>query len=99
MSSSEVFELIKALRAGELSLDDVAQRFRELRWPRDRKPAPSSYQEMAAAAERDPEPDVPGSFDDVVAAYDRNELSDQEYEVLSQAVADAKRAEDEAARD
>jgi hypothetical protein len=97
--SSEVTELINALRSGEMSLEEVAGRFRERRWPRKRKEEPSTYLEMAAAAEHDPAPYVEGSFDDVVAAYDRNELSDDEYEVLSKAVADSKRAEDQATRE
>jgi hypothetical protein len=43
----------------------------------------------------DPEPHLPDSFDDVTDAYDQGQLSIDEYEVLSEAVAEAKRAEDE----
>jgi hypothetical protein len=50
---------------------------------------------MAAAAERDPDPDVAGSFDEVVAAYDRGELSREQYRVLAEAVADSIRAEEQ----
>lgn len=92
--NSEVTDLIEALRGGAMSLDDVAQRFRERSWPRRRTPEPQTYLELAAAAQQDPEPYVPGSFDDVVAAYDRGQISDDEYEVLSEAVAESKRAED-----
>lgn len=93
--AAEVTELIAALRNGSLSLDEVAQRFRERTWPRTRKPAPASYLEMAAAALEDPEPDVPGSFDEVTAAYDRGELTRTQYRVLAEAVADSLRAEEQ----
>jgi hypothetical protein len=37
---------------------------------------------------------VPDSFDDVLAAYDLGRVTDEEYAVLSEAVAESKRAED-----
>jgi hypothetical protein len=91
--TSEVSDLIKALRDGTMTLEQVAQRFRERKWPR-RRPPPSSYLEMAARAQEDPEPYVPGSFDDVTDAYDRGELSSEEYDTLAEAMAESKRAED-----
>jgi hypothetical protein len=90
--SSEVSDLIRALRVGDMTLEEVAQRFRERVWPATKPPPPASYQELAAAALRDPEPDVPGSFDEVVAACDRGELTEAEYQVLADAVAESKRA-------
>ena len=92
--STEITDLIASLHDGTMSLEEVAQRFRERSWPRNRTPEPQTYLELATAAQQDPEPYVPGSFDDVVAAYDRGEISDDEYEVLSEAVAESKRAED-----
>lgn len=92
--TSEVSDLIKALRDGTMTLEQVAQRFRERRWPRRRRPLPTTYLEMAARTLEDPEPYEPGSFDDVVDAYDRGDLSRDEYRVLSEAVAESKRAED-----
>lgn len=92
--TSEVSDLIKELRAGTKSLDQVAQRFRERKWPRRRRPEPATYLEMAARTMEDPEPYVPGSFDDVSAAFHRGDLSRDEYRVLSDAVAEAKREED-----
>jgi hypothetical protein len=94
MTTTEVTELIAALRNGSLSLEQVSQRFRERTWPRTRKPAPKSYLEMAAAALEDPEPDVPGSFDEVTAAYDRGELTRPQYRALAEAVAESLRSED-----
>jgi hypothetical protein len=93
--TSEVTDLISALRDGAMSLDEVAQRFRARTWPRRAKPPPTTYLEMAAQAQEDPEPDVPGSFDEVTAALYRGEISDGDYEVLAQAMAESKRAEDQ----
>jgi hypothetical protein len=92
--TSEVSDMIKALRDGTMSLEQVAQRFREREWPRRRRPPAASYLEMAARAQEDPEPYVPGSFEDVAAAFHRGDLSRDEYRVLSEAVAESKRAED-----
>jgi hypothetical protein len=95
MITTEVTELIAALQNGSLSLDEVAQRFRERTWPRTRKPVPASYAEMAAAAQDDPEPYVPGSFDELAAAYRRGELTRPQYRTLAEAVAESLRAEDQ----
>lgn len=92
--TSEVPDLIRALRDGTMTLDQVAQQFRERKWPRRRWNPPASYLEMATRAQQDPEPHLPGSFDDVTDAYDRGELSRDEYRVLSEAVAESKHAED-----
>ncbi len=90
--SSEVTELIAELRSGRLTLDQVAQRFRERSWPDKASPDPQSYEELAARALQDPDPYVPGSFEDVLAAYDRHDLTLDEYEVLAHAAADGMRA-------
>ncbi len=50
---------------------------------------------MAAAAQEDPEPYVPGSFDELAAAYRRGELTRAQYRTLAEAVAESLRAEDE----
>lgn len=92
--NNEITRMIDALQSGEMSLDDVAQRFRKRSWPRASRQEPRSYIEMATAAQQDPEPYIPGSFDDVVAAYDLGKITDAEYAVLSEAVAESKRVED-----
>jgi hypothetical protein len=92
--SSEVNDLIAAVRSGTMTLEEVAQRFRERSWPRTRTHEPQTYLEHATAAQQDPEPDVPGSVDDVVAAYDRGELSHAEYRTLAEAAAEGMRLED-----
>jgi hypothetical protein len=89
--ANEVNDLIKALNDGLIGLEGVAQRFRERSWPTTRPPRPANYIEMAAQAMQDPEPGLHGSFDDVAAAYYRGELTEHQYDVLSKAVAEAKR--------
>ena len=93
MTSNEVTDLLAALRDGTLSLDAVAQRFRDRSWPRTKPPAARTYLELAARAQ-DPDPYVPGSFDDVAAAYHRGELSRVQYRTLAEAAAESIRAED-----
>jgi hypothetical protein len=92
--TSDVSKMIAALRDGSMSLEDVAQQFRKRAWPRRKLNQTTSYLEMAAAAERDPDPYLEGSFDDVAAAFHRGDISDREYEVLAQAMAESMRAED-----
>jgi hypothetical protein len=87
--SNEVRDLLIALRDGSLSLEEVAQRFRERPWPPASPPPPASYLEMAAAAMQDPEPPIPGTFDDVETAYARGELTREQYRVLADAVTEA----------
>lgn len=86
---SEVTELIKAFRDGALTLDQVAERFRAREWPSRQRPSPTTFEEGAAAAEQDPEPDLPGSFDEVYAAYDRRELTKEEFRTLKAAALEA----------
>jgi hypothetical protein len=50
--------------------------------------------EFAAAAQEDPEPLVPGSFDEVAAAYRRGELSRPDYRLLAEAAAEGMHQED-----
>jgi hypothetical protein len=93
MSTNEVDDLISALRSGNLTLAEVADRFRVRPWPRTRRaPAQTPLQ---WAEQQDPQPDVPGSYDDLTGAYDRGQLTAEEYDVLSDAVADSIRAKAE----
>lgn len=92
--TSEVIDMLAALRDGATSLNEVAERFRNRKWPRRETVRPSTYLEAAARAQEDPDPYIPGSFDDVAGAYHRGELSDEQYEVLAQAMAESMRAED-----
>ncbi len=90
--TNEVLDLITQLRAGSMTLEEVADQFRQRSWPRTGKRTAGNYKELAAAAQEDPDPYVPGSFDDVTAAYHRGELSDAEYDTLAHAMAEAKSA-------
>ena len=92
--SNEVLQLLDALHDGSMTLAEVAERFRHRSWPHRVRPRPSSYLEMAAAEQEDPDPYIPGSYDDVVAAYDRGRLTDAEYETLVDAIAEARRIEE-----
>lgn len=94
--SNEVVELINALCEGTMTVDEVAQRFRVRRWPRRRRPPSDSYLDALAAEFQDPDTYIPGSFDDVIAAYDQRKISREQLRILSDAVADAQRAEDAA---
>lgn len=91
--TNEVNDLLRALREGHMTLDEVAQKFRQRKWPR-LGPQPATYAELAKAELEDPEPHVPGSFDDVTLAYHKGELSDRQYDVLAAAMAESKGAED-----
>ena len=86
---SEVTDLLHALRIGSMTLEQVARRFRERTWPSSKQPSPSTREEWVAAPLRDPDPYIPGSFDDVVAACDRGEITEDQFQVLADAVADA----------
>jgi hypothetical protein len=90
--ANEVDELLNSLREGHMTLDEVAGKFRQREWPR-RESRPSTYEELAKAELEDPEPHIPGSFDDVTLAYHKGQLTDQQYEVLAAAMAQSKAAE------
>jgi hypothetical protein len=94
---SEVTDLINSYKAGELTLDELTEQFRARHWPAATPQPPSSYLEMAARAQEDPRPAIPNSYDDVTGAYARGELTRDEYDVLSDAVLEAGRAEEESA--
>jgi hypothetical protein len=93
--SNEIVDLIEALRDGSLSLDQVANRFRERSWPRRGIGKSTSYLDLATRAQQDPEPYIEGSFDDVAAAYHRGDISDNEYEALAQAMAESMHKEND----
>jgi hypothetical protein len=92
--SNEVLRLLDALHEGSMTLDEVAERFRNRPWPHRVRPRPTSYLEMAAAEQEDPDPYIPGSYDDVVVAHSRGRLTDAEYETLVGAIAEARRTEE-----
>jgi hypothetical protein len=76
--------MIDASRRGARGLQPRAPESRARRWPAVPRVCPPAL-ETAAPAVDDLEPYVPGSFDDVVLAYDLGKLSDDEYEFLAEA--------------
>ena len=89
---SEVTDLIDAYRAGDLTLDQLAQRFRERTWPA-RRPSPRTAREAWQREMEDPEPIQEGSFEEIASAYRVGEISVEDYRVLSAAVRDARAAQ------
>jgi hypothetical protein len=92
--TNEVAELLDALQAGTLTTEDVAQRFRDRRWPRQPREAVGSYEALLAGETSDPDTYTPGSFDDVIAAYDQQKINREQLRIFSEAVAESQRAED-----
>ncbi len=86
--------MLEALHDGKMSLEEVAERFRTRKWPRRSKPPARTYRELALEQLGDPEPYEPNSYDDVAAAYHSGRLTDAQYAVLAQAIADAQKGED-----
>jgi Zeta toxin len=76
---------IDAYREGRLSLEGLGLEFRARRWPAVPSVCLPALKPADLAVD-DLEPYVPGSFDDVVLAYDLGKLSDEEYEFLAEAI-------------
>jgi hypothetical protein len=79
---SAVITMLTSYRDGRISLDDLSLEFRARRWPRIPDVCPPEL-EAAREAIDDPEPYVPGSFDDVVVAYDLGWLSAEDFDILA----------------
>lgn len=85
---SDVTDMIAAYRGGQLTLDELVQRFRERSWP-SRRLSPPTLAEAYKRELEDPEPIAEGSFDEVASAYLQGEISVQEYDILARAVGEA----------
>jgi hypothetical protein len=83
--AGEVTGLVAAYRGGQLTLEALAQRFRDRPWPAVPPTCPPGA-ETAALAIDDLEPWQPGSFDEVVLACDLGVLSDADYAVLADTI-------------
>jgi len=84
---SDVTDLIAAYGRGELTLDELAQRFRNRAWPL-RRQSSFTLQEAYKRETEDPEPIAEGSFDEVGSAYLQGQISIEEYDILARAVSD-----------
>ena len=82
---SDVTDMIAAYGRGELTLDELAQRFRDRTWS-PRRLSSSGLQEAYKRETEDPEPIAEGSFDEVASAYIQGEISVEEYDILARAV-------------
>jgi hypothetical protein len=85
---SEVTDLIEAYRAGELTLDELTQRFHDRAWPAPR-PAAATVDELYERDVEDPDAPAVGSFDEVVTAYHAGQITGDEYKALARAVTEA----------
>jgi len=85
-SGSEVTVMIGAYLAGEMALGALCGKFRARSWPAVPPVFPPALAGAPSAID-DPEPYVPGSFDDVVGAYDLGWITDPDYEALAAAAA------------
>jgi hypothetical protein len=92
---NEINVLLRALKDGSMSLEQVAQAFRTHSWTPHQSAPAMTYDQLAAAELADPEPYIPGSFDDVTAAYHRGDLTDDEYDVLANAMTESVRVAEE----
>lgn len=86
---SDVTDMIAAYRRGELTLDELAQRFRDRSWP-SRRLSPPTLEEAYRRELQDPEPIADGSFDEVASAHLQGEISSQEYDILARAAGEAR---------
>ncbi len=77
-----VISLISAYRTGRISFADLLQLLGQRYWPETPAVCPAG-QEAAAPAIDDPQPYLPGSFDDIVLAYDLGQLTHDEYEAIT----------------
>jgi hypothetical protein len=88
---SDITDMIAAYGRGELTLDELAQRFRDRTWP-PRRLSSSGLPEAYKRETEDPEPIAEGSFDEVASAYLQGEISIDEYDVLARAAGDTGRS-------
>jgi len=93
--SNEVIDLLTALHEGTMSLNEVAERFRERSWPTRPSVHPKTHLDLAEADLRDPDPYLPDFHDDLAAAYDQARLTDEQYAVLAAAIAESIRAHEQ----
>lgn len=85
----EVSETLAALRAGGMTVDEVAERFAARTWPSHGTAEIDSYDDFVAATLDDLAVPPPGSFFEVSCAYVDARLTDTEYEKLVVAIAGA----------
>ena len=83
---SEVSDLLYSLHDGSMTVQEVAARFRTVKWPKA-PTRPQTYEAVMTADMGDPTPELEGSFDEVSAAYATNQITEEQYAVLAKAAA------------
>ena len=95
-SITDIRDLLDALSENRMSLNEVAQRFREHKWIRAKRSGSQSNMDWLASHLDDAGPPLSGSFDEVSTAFHEHRITRDQYRVLSEAAADAMEAQDAA---
>lgn len=90
---SEVTDALRALQAGERTIEDVEQMFRTRNWPKVVPPA-DAQEAIARDAIGDPEEPADGSFFEVASAFTNGVIDVDTYERLADAASEAISASD-----
>lgn len=86
---SEVTDALRALQAGDRTIEDVTEMFRTRRWPPPPQRTATTAEKQAAQEQGDRDPDPEGSFAEVSQAFYTGIITVDEYEVLAGAAAEA----------
>ncbi len=86
---SEVMDALRALQAGERTVEDVEDMFRTRNWPKPTTTRPTTGAEALARDSEDPEEPVDGSFFEVADAFTRSIIDIDTYERLATAASEA----------
>lgn len=86
---SEVIKALRALRAGDRTIEDVEAMFAARTWPATTRRA-ANAEEAFKREQEDRDPDPPGSFSEVAQAYYTGVIDTDTYERLASAAASAK---------
>jgi hypothetical protein len=96
---SDIADALQALAAGERTLDDVEEEFRNRTWPRRVTPTPTTYLDAARAEETDSEVPPEGSFAEVADAYTSGVIDHAQYVRLAEAVVEVMNQQEQSKRE
>lgn len=82
---SNVSHTIDRYVDGEIGIEELCASFRARNWATVPAVCPPGLEDATEAID-DPEPRVPGSFDDVAHAYDLGMLDDDDYDMVTKAI-------------
>lgn len=89
---SDVTDQLDQLVDGTVDLEAVADTFRQRVWPLAPRPDTVEYTDLARRDVADPDAAPEGSFLEVAAYWTAGKLDDDQFNVLSEAAADAMKA-------